>query len=219
MLHPNPDELRSFEQFFTPLVSDVMDRLGIPSHVLPREIQSFDPNPSLKVVGLAYPCRVVPTSEYVEIDKLLEMVDSIPEHAFVAVSSDADIDAALWGGLMSTRAKVRGAVAAVVNGGVRDFEQIDMLGFSVFGTYRCIKDIRRRGYMAEYDCSINFCGVPIEPNDIIFGDANGVIVIPQQHFHAVYVELMKSIEGEQKTAAGLGQGRAARELFSEFETF
>jgi 4-hydroxy-4-methyl-2-oxoglutarate aldolase len=219
MLHPNPEELRNFEQFFTPLVSDVMDRLGIPSHVLPRDVQSFDLNPSLKVVGFAYPCRVIPTNAYIEIHKLLEMVDNIPEHAFVAVAADSDIDAALWGGLMSTRAKTRGAVAAVVNGGVRDFEQIDMLGFPVFGTYRCIKDIRRRGYMAEYNCSINFGGVRIEPNDIIFGDANGVIVIPQKHFGAVYAELMKSIEGEQKTAAGLGQGRGARELFSEFETF
>ena len=217
--NPTLEELKSFDAFFTPLVSDVMDRLGIPSHVLPHDVQSFPFDSSLKVAGLAYPCRVIPTKEYVEIHTLLEMVDSIPKHAFVVVAADADIDAALWGGLMSTRAKARGAVAAVVNGGIRDFEQIDMLGFPIFGTYRCIKDIRRRGYMAEYNCPVNFQGVPIEPNDVIFGDANGVIVIPEKHFRAVYTELMKSIEGEQKTAAGLGQGRAARELFSEFETF
>ncbi|HWF44120.1 MAG TPA: RraA family protein [Candidatus Kapabacteria bacterium] len=213
------NNLAEFEQFFTPLVSDVMDQLGLPSHVLSREIQSFDPNPSLKIAGLAYPCRVIPTSEYVEITTLLEMVDSIPKHAFVAVAADADIDAALWGGLMSTRAKARGAVGAVVNGGVRDFEQIDMLDFPVFGSYRSIKDIRRRGYMAEYNCSIDFGGVTIDPNDVIFGDANGVIVIPHEHFRVVYAELLKSIEGERKTASGLNQGRAARELFSEFETF
>ena len=217
--NPGSDILRSFEDFFTPLVSDVMDRLGIPSYVLPREIQSFPFDPSLKVAGLAFPCRVIPTSEYVEITTLLEMVDSIPEHAFVAVAADADIDAALWGGLMSTRAKARGAVGAVVNGGIRDFEKIEMLGFPVFGTYRCIKDIRRRGYMAEYNTTITIGGITIKPNDIIFGDANGVIVIPQEHFKAVYAELTKSIEGERKTATGLTEGRAARELFSEFETF
>jgi 4-hydroxy-4-methyl-2-oxoglutarate aldolase len=219
MHHPTSEELKSFEDFFTPLVSDVMDRLSIPSHVLPREIQSFDPNPSLKIAGLAYPCRVIPTSEYVEITTLLEMVDSIPKYAFVAVAADRDIDAALWGGLMSTRAKARGAVGSVVNGGVRDFEQIDMLDFPVYGSYRSIKDIRRRGYMADYNCTIDFAGVTIKPNDVIFGDANGVIVIPQEHFRIVYVELLKSIEGERKTATGLGEGRAAQELFSEFETF
>jgi regulator of RNase E activity RraA len=216
---PSKQELLSFDQFFTPLVSDVMDRLSIPSHVLPHDIQAIPFNPSLKVAGLAFPCRVIPTSEYVEINKLLEMVDSIPQNAFVIVAADEDIDAALWGGLMSTRAKARGAVAAVVNGGIRDFEQIEMLGFPVFGEYRCIKDIRRRGYMAEYNVPVNIGGVTIHPNDVIFGDANGVVVIPQERFEEVYAELMKSIEGERRTASGLIEGRDARELFSEFETF
>jgi len=217
--HPTPEQLASFDQFFTPLVSDVMDRLRIPSYVLPHTIQVIPFDPSLKVAGLAFPCRVVPTNDYVEITTLLEMVDSIPENAFVIVASDDDIDAALWGGLMSTRAKARGAVAAAVNGGIRDFEQIEMLGFPVFGEYRCIKDIRRRGYMAEYNTTVTIGGVTIKPNDIVFGDANGVIVIPQEHFEAVYAELLKSIEGERKTATGLTAGRAAKELFTEFETF
>ncbi len=216
---PTAAELASFDQFFTPLVSDVMDRLGIPSHVLPREIQAIPFDPSLKVTGFAFPCRVRPTNEYVEIDKLLEMVDSIPKNAFVVVAADDDIDAALWGGLMSARAKARGAVAAVVNGGIRDFEQIGMLDFPVFGAYRCIKDIRRRGYMAEFNTNVQIGGVAINSNDVIFGDANGVIVIPGKHFAAVYAELAKSIEGERKTASGLSEGRDARELFSKFETF
>ncbi len=211
--------LSAFENFFTPLVSDAMDRLGFASHVLPRDIQSIPFDPSRKIVGLAYPCRVIPTKEYVEIDTLLEMVDSIPSGAFVAVAADEDIDAALWGGLMSTRAKARGAVAAVVSGGIRDFEQIDRLDFPVFGAYRCIKDIRRRGYMAEYNTTIHIGSVAIKPNDIIFGDANGVIVIPREHFAEVYAELTNSLEGERKTASGLLEGREARELFSKFETF
>jgi regulator of RNase E activity RraA len=214
-----PEQLRSFEKLFTPLVSDVMDRLGIPSHVLSHEIQSIPFDPSLKVAGIAFPCRVTPTTEYVEINTLLEMVDNIPEHAFVIVAADDDIDAALWGGLMSTRAKARGAVAAAVNGGIRDFEQIATLGFPVFGTYRCIKDIRRRGYMAKYNTSVTIDDVIINPGDVVFGDANGVVLVPQQHFEAVYTELMKSIEGEHRTAAGLNEGRPAQELFSEFKTF
>src|SRR5436305_15226162 len=98
-----PVQLESFQRFFTPLVSDVMDRLGIPSHVLPHSIQAIPFDPRLKVAGLAFPCRVIPTKEYVEITTLLEMVDHIPEHAFVIVAADDNTDAALWGGLMSTR--------------------------------------------------------------------------------------------------------------------
>jgi 4-hydroxy-4-methyl-2-oxoglutarate aldolase len=212
-------QLDSFSRFFTPLVSDAMDRLGFECKVLPNSVQSIPFDPHLKVAGIAFPCRVVATNEYVEIAKLLEMVDHITEDSIVMVAADADTDAALWGGLMSTRAKARGARAAVVNGGIRDFEQIAGLAFPVFGKSRCIKDIRRRGYMVDYNIEVNFDGQIVRPGDVIFGDANGVLVIPHEHFDAVYAELMKSIAGEDATARGLQSGRSAQELFAEFETF
>jgi regulator of RNase E activity RraA len=217
---PRRDEKIEFlERLFTPLVSDVMDRLGISGYVLDRRIQSVFPDPHLKITGYAFPCRVIPTEEYIEIDAILKMVDSIPRDSIVLVAADADIDAALWGGLMSTRAQARGARGAIVNGGVRDIEQITRLGFPVFGEYRCVKDIRRRGYMAEFGVEIEIGGVHVKPNDIIFGDANGVVVIPSQHEKQIFSELYKSFDGEKKTEAGLHSGRSAQELFGEFQTF
>jgi len=206
-------------RFYTPLVSDAMERLGLRSGALDHQIQAILPDPKLKVCGLAFPCRVRPTREYVEIDTLLEMVDNIPERAFVIVSSDSEIDAALWGGLMSTRAKARGAVGAAVNGGVRDIEQIAGLGFPVFGQYRCIKDIRRRGYMMKYNTPVYCGGATIVPGDIIFGDANGVLVIPREHFERVYRELERALGDEAVTQRGLEEGQGARDLFRVYKTF
>jgi 4-hydroxy-4-methyl-2-oxoglutarate aldolase len=213
------NELEFLETLFTPLVSDTMDSLGITGQVLPHTIQSIFSDPHLKVAGYAFGCRVVPTTEYVEIHKLLEMVDAIEKDSFVLVASDSDIDAALWGGLMSTRAKVRGARAAVVTGGVRDIEQIKGLGFPVFGEYRCVKDIRRRGYMAEYNTTISIGGTTINPKDIVFADANGIVVIPDTRKEEVLNALVVRIKGEEGTSAGLLSGRSAQELFGEFETF
>ena len=207
------------ESLFTPLVSDVMDRLGISGYVLPHSIQSIFPDTHLKIAGYAYPCRVIPTDEYIEIDNLLKMVDSIPADAIVVVAADSDIDAALWGGLMSTRAKTRGARGAVVNGGVRDIEQISLLDFPVFGSYRCIKDIRKRGYMAEYGVEVVLEGVHIKPDDIIFGDANGVVIIPSEFQEIIFTELHRSFDGEKRTESGLLSGKSAQELFGEFKTF
>jgi regulator of RNase E activity RraA len=213
------ERLDFLETLFTPLVSDVMDRLGITGYVLDRKIQSIFPDPHLKVAGYAFPCRVMPTEDYIEIEKLLEMVDNIPQDSFILVAADNDIDAALWGGLMSTRAKARGARAAVVNGGVRDVEQIAGLGFPVFGEYRCIKDIRRRGFMAEYNVPVTLNGLTIKSGDILFGDANGVIVIPSEFQEKIFSELHSSFQGEQKTSSGLLSGKSAQELFREFKTF
>ncbi|MBC8145953.1 MAG: RraA family protein [bacterium] len=211
--------LNGMHRFYTPLVSDTMERLGMRSGALHHSIQAVISNPSMKVCGLAFPCRVVPTHEYVEIDRLLEMVDSIPENAFVIVSADSDIDAALWGGLMSARARARGAVGAAVNGGVRDIEQIAELGFPVFGTYRCITDIRRRGFMAKYNVPVFTGGQTIVPGDIIFGDANGVLVIARERFERVYRELDIAHDEESRTHASLVKGTDAREVFEKFGRF
>jgi regulator of RNase E activity RraA len=213
------DMLSGMHRFYTPLVSDTMEKLGIQSGALHYSIQQIISDPHQKVCGLAFPCRVTPTNEYVEIHTLLEMVDSIPEHAFVIVSSDRPIDAALWGGLMSARAKSRGAVGAAVNGGVRDIEQIADLGFPVFGTSRCIRDIRRRGYMAKYNVPVFTGGITVVPGDIIFADANGVIAIPREKFDVIYEELERVFNSESQTHRGLVEGKEARELFDEHGTF
>lgn len=213
------NDLDFLETLFTPLVSDTMDSLGIEGGVLPSAIQSVFFDPSLKVAGYAYPCQVKPTDEYIEINTLLEMVDSIPKDSIVLVASDVDIDAALWGGLMSTRAKIRGARGAVVTGGVRDIEQISALGFPVFGQYRSVKDIRRRGFMAEYGVTLTIGKTLIAPGDIIFGDANGVVCIPKERMAEIRIALEKRLTGEVKTQEGLLIGSSAMELFGEFGTF
>lgn len=213
------EQLAFLETLFTPLVSDVMDTMGLSGYVLPHSIQSVFFDPHIKVAGIAYPAQVIATDEYVEIDTLLEMVDSIPEDAFVLVASDKDIDAALWGGLMSTRAKVRGARAAAVTGGVRDIEQIAGLSFPVWGKYRCVKDIRRRGYMAKYNISVTIDGVPISPGDIVFADANGIVILPLQKSGEIIQKVHERIVGEIKTADGLNMGKSAKELFADFSTF
>src|SRR5579883_860499 len=210
------EQLQQFRQYYTPLVSDSMDRLGITGYIMDRAIQPMEHSADIKVCGFAFPCRVVPTREYVEIDKILEMVDAITPHSVVLVAADADIDAALWGGLMSTRAQARGAVAAVVNGGVRDIEQIAHLQFPVFGAYHCVKDIRRRGFMAAYNTTIKCGGVEVKPNDIIFADANGVVVIPQEHFERVESELRAAVGEERATMDGLRKGNSAQKLFERY---
>lgn len=218
MVQADP-RLEFLETLYTPLVSDTMDALGIEGCVLPREIQAIIPDPHLKIAGYAYPCRVIPTDEYVEIHTLLEMVDSIPQDSIVVVAADDDIDAALWGGLMSARAKARGAKGSVVNGGVRDIEQIENLRFPVFGAYKCVKDIRRRGYMAEHGKNIFVKNLEIGKKHIIFADVNGVIVIPELKIDEVLAALAERMRREQLTEEGLKKNFSAQELFGNYGTF
>ena len=205
--------------FHTPLVSDVMDELGLPSGVLSSRIRPVLDVPSRVLFGTAFPCRVEPTDEYVEIDTLLEMIDAIPSGAFVLVAATADIDAALWGGLMSTRAQARGAVGAAVNGGVRDIAQIAELDFPVFGVDRRIKDIRRRGFMSGWNVDVEIDGVPIRPGDGVVADANGVVIIPQEHLESITQRLERAYGEEEAVQRGLRTGEDARTLFNNHHRF
>ena len=206
-------------QFYTPLVSDTMDRLGIKSYVIDKSIQSNSKNPDLKFCGFAYPCLVKKTDQYVEINKLLEMIDSIPKDSFIVIATDSNIDAALWGGMMSAGAKSHEAVAAMVGGEIRDISQINSLGFEVYSKGHCIKDIRTRGYMDSYNVNVNFYGIEIKPNDVIFSDVNGVVVIPKEKFFEVYFELLKALDEEKSVFKGLSEGKSASDLFNKFNRF
>ena len=211
--------LERARRLYSPILSDTLDALGIRDHFLGNDVQSLFADPHFTAAGFAYPARVRKTDEYVEIDNLLRMVDSIPRDAFVVVAGDPGIECALWGGLMSAGAKKRGAVAAVVNGPTRDVAQIARVGFTVFCAGRNPRDIRTRGEMVEYNCAVDFNGVRIEPGDLIFGDANGVVLIPKDRMEEVIGLAERGVREESVTEAGLEKGESASGLFKEFGRF
>ncbi len=206
-------------RLYTPLISDTMDRMGIAGRVLDRAIQPIFPDPALRAWGRAFPCRVVPTDQYVEIDTILAMVDAVPAESIVVVAADADIDAALWGGMMSTRAQARGARGAVVNGGARDVEQIAARAFPVFATHRCVKDIRTRGFMHSFDVPVTCGGVVIAPGDFIYADANGVVALPAGRTEEILAACAAALTEEDATMRGLATGQDARSLYNAYGRF
>ena len=206
-------------RLYSPILSDTLDSLGLRRHFLGAEVQCLFPDPHLTVAGFAYPARVSKTGEYVQIGNLLRMVDSIPKDAFVVVAGDPGCECALWGGLMSAAAKARGAVAAVVNGPTRDVAQIARLGFTVFCTGRNPHDIRTRGEMVDFNCTVEFNGVTIAPGDLVFGDANGVVVVPKDRILEAIELAEKGVREESVTEAGLDRGGSAVGLFEEFGRF
>jgi 4-hydroxy-4-methyl-2-oxoglutarate aldolase len=203
----------------TALVSDVCDNQGLDSPMLPPAIQRVVGRPGQVVVGPAYPCRVDPTEEFVEIDVLLEMLESIPVGAVPLVASVESFPAALWGGLMSAGAQSRGAAGAVTTGLIRDVDQIRGIGFDVFGTGRTALDVRRRGAMRAYDVAVDIGARRIEPGDLVVADGNGVAVIPSAVVESVAEECGARLDREQKTFKGLGKGVSPSQLYADLGEF
>ena len=104
----------------------------------------------------------------------------------VYICTGSSLRYALWGELMSTRARRVGAAGAVVDGFHRDTRGILDLGFPVFSRGSYAQDQRVRGRVVDFRCPIEFGnGVRVCPGDVIVGDLDGVLAIPEDRLEEI----------------------------------
>ena len=172
-------------RLFTAVIGDVMDAQGLTHQFLPPSIRGISPNMTL--VGRAMPVLEADIFDEsslapgVAVAKpfglMLDALDDLrPNEVYVATGGSYRY--ALWGELMSTRARHLGAAGAVLNGFVRDAAGIEALGFPTFCRGLYAQDQGPRGQVIDFRVAVESEGVRIAPGDLIFGDREGVLVIP-----------------------------------------
>lgn len=218
-VHLDRSVLDRFRPLYSSLVSDCAEAAGLGPRAMAAGLQPFHLDPLAVTVGWAFPAQVRRTSERVEIDMLLKMVDATPADAVVVVATDEDVQGALWGGLMSAGVQQRGAVGAVVDGGVRDLHQIIPLGFEVYACYRSPLDIRGRAEMVGFGDPVVCRGVAVAPGDLVFADANGCVVVPAEGVIDVLRLCEERVTKEHLTQEELQAGHKATDVYSRHEAF
>src|SRR5690606_14621317 len=131
----------------------------------------------------------------------------------VYICSGASPRFALWGELMSTAARNRGAVGAVVDGYSRDTRGILEMNFPVFSHGRYAQDQRPRGKVIDFRCTIRMGNTVIRPGDVIFGDIDGVCVIPRDVESEVFARAHEKAAGEKRVFEAIKQGMKAQEAW------
>lgn len=196
----------------TALLSDVMDQLGFRDSAFGPDIRPMEPDQ--KVVGRAFTMRCEALEEPAEkpYEHLLAAYDDIGE-GDVVVLHCADRVSAMWGELLSTAAKVKGAVGAVMDGVTRDVEQTLEVGFPVFSVGYSPLDSSGRQEVVSHGDVIR-CGLAtVNPGDWIVGDIMGVVVIPAAMVESV-VDLAESKDaGESTVREELLRGDRIGEVF------
>lgn len=215
---------RMREELFTAVVGDIMDLMGHPHCFLPPQIQPLREDmivlgramPALEVddVGGEGPGRPNPMMNQ-PFGLMLAALDNLREGE-VYIASGSSPRYALWGELMSLAASNRGAVGAVVNGYSRDTKGILEQNFPCFSYGRYAQDQRPRGKVVDYRCAIEIEGVRIEPGDIVFGDWEGVLIIPQAIEDEVFSQSMEKARGEKKVYQAIKSGMGAQEAWDTF---
>lgn len=211
-------------QLFSAVIGDVMDVLGYRRQFLPPAVQPL--RDDMVVVGRAMTVLEADDrgeegggqanpSLGVPFGLMLRALDEL-RPLEVYVCSGASPDYALWGELMSVCAMNRGAAGAVVDGYSRDTRGVLTLGFPVFSHGRYAQDQRPRGKVVDFRCPIQLGAVDIRPGDIVFGDLDGVCVVPRAIEEEVIRRALEKASGERQVYEALKRGLGAQEAWAKY---
>jgi regulator of RNase E activity RraA len=117
---------------------------------------------------------------------------------------------------MSTRAIKLGAAGAVLNGWSRDTDEILNLNFPAFSFGGYAQDQGPRGKVIDYRVPIEIEGVRINTGDMVYGDRDGVLIIPKEVVKEVFEGAIEKARGEQMVKKALEQGMSTVDAFNKF---
>jgi regulator of RNase E activity RraA len=121
-----------------------------------------------------------------------------------------------WGELLTTACRARGANGCLTDGLVRDVKAVRALRFPVFHGGIGPLDSKGRGEVAAIDVPIECAGVTVNPGDLVFGDADGVLVVPQPIVKPTIELALAKVQGEDRTREELQQGALLAEVFKKY---
>lgn len=226
----NDEELFSLirEKLYTPVVGDILDQMGYNHQFLPMSIRPltalvppnmvelFQPDNRNKLVGWA--CTILENDVFCTPKKpfgyLTEALDQLkPNEIYVATGAH---NSALWGELLTATSRVRGAVGAVIDGPTRDTPQVLEQNFPVFCTGCWAQDSSIRTYVCDFRCPIEIGQVTIHDGDLMFGDVDGVLVVPRAIVEEVIEKALEKAAGEKLVRKAIEGGMSATDAFAHF---
>lgn len=205
-------------KLYTAVLSDVLDTLGAPDQALPPGIRPLDDTRML--VGFARTAvyrevyRVEPGENPYELE--IALVDDLRAHDVAMFGCGGSRRIAPWGELLSTAATARGAAGCVTDGFVRDVRQIRAMGFPVFHGGIAPLDSKGRGKVAEIDVPVRVAGVLVAPGDLVVGDVDGVVVVPQALEAEALEQAFAKVDGEDRTREELARGAKLADVFARY---
>jgi regulator of RNase E activity RraA len=201
---------------YTAVLSDVLDELGFRDQALPPSIRPLDD--AVAMAGFAR------TGLYREIFEIragenpyeleIALVDDLKAGDVAVFGCGGSTRIAPWGELLSTAARARGAAGCLTDGFVRDIRQIRQMAFPVFHGGIAPLDSKGRGKVADIDVAIECGGVRVQPGDLVVGDADGVIVVPQAVEADALDRAFAKVHGENRTREELAQGAKLADVFA-----
>ena len=200
------DTMGFMRQFLHPQIKPVESRMVIAGRAMPvLETLCFD---AVNEAGKSEVARV-------PFGRLFEALDDLkPNEVYVATGCAPQF--ALWGGLMTTRAMHLKAAGAVLDGWSRDTSEVLELGLPVFSYGGYAQDQGPRGKVVDWRIGVEINGVRINPGDIVFGDRDGVLVVPKAAEEEAIRKALEKASTENRVRDAINKGMSTVEAFKTF---
>ena len=222
--YANDEELFTLlkTNLFPAVVGDVLDKMGYLHQFLPADIEPLDDD--MVLAGRAMPVLEADIYDAEGSNNplagkpfglMLEALDSL-KPGDIYIAAGGSLKYAMFGELMSTRAKILGANGALVNGYIRDTKGIKALGFPTFGRGKYAQDQGPRGQVIDYNVTVEIAGIRIEPGALLFGDCEGVLVIPKAVEEEAIANSLEKAAMENTVEDAIKRGMSTVEAFKTY---
>jgi len=204
---------------YAAVLSDVLDELGYPDQAMRPFVRPLDEGLTMfgrARTGLYMPVYSVGPEENPYAVEIALIDDLKPGDIAVLACDGPTTRIAPWGELLTTASRMRGAAGCVTDGLVRDVRHIRAMGFPVFHGGIGPLDSKGRGKMMAMDVPVSCGGARVAAGDLVFGDVDGVIVIPAVIAEKVIDAALKKVESENRTREELLQGSLLSDVYRKY---
>lgn len=218
VIRPRPDVdaalvegFRKLLEVYSPscILADCMERSGVlASAIRPVHFRRF--------AGPALTVRLFPG----DLVDCLDALGVAQAGDVILVDACGETETSIWGGLMAGLCKMKGVAGAIVDGAVRDIDEVRDLDFPLYS-----RAVTPRSTHSPYSqrlepIEINVpitCGrVIVQPGDIVLADETGVVAVPREEAGGVLERARAQAEQEERTRKRIGEGKSVEELLKEF---
>lgn len=203
------------EDLFSAVLCDILDELGYRDQAMDKSIRPISED--FKVCGPAFTIQgagvAAPSEEPFKVE--FAAIDSIHEGEVLVIDAGNAV-CGFWGELLSATSRHHGAVGCVMDGLTRDTKRIISMNFPVFATGYNPLDCLGRGEMIAYQRTVCVGGVNVHPGDMIFGDVDGIVVVPAAVAEECVERAYKKVEDEKMVKGEFLSGRTASEVWNQY---
>jgi regulator of RNase E activity RraA len=194
----------------TSALSDAMDRLGIPGQAL--GIKPIDR--SFRVCGPAFTIHNMPCD--IHGGSVGDYIDDVPEGAVICIDNAGRTDCTVWGDILTVMGSLKNIGGTVIHGVCRDSDRAMEVGYPIFSRGTYMRTGKDRVMADAYNEKISFGEVAVVPGDLICGDGDGIVVIPQERVDEVVAAAQEIEDAEDHIREAIKTGKTLLQARTDF---